>query len=453
MSAGPFDELLAHAQHRMAELTIPGMAIGVWHDGALLTGGLGTTSAEYGLPVNEHTLFQIGSISKTFLGTAVMLLVQQGKLELDVPVVRYVPELRLSDAHVAEQVTMRHLLTHTGGWTGDFFQDTGWGDDALAKYVALMGTLPQELPFGTLFSYNNAGFNLAARVIEKVCQSTFEEAMSELLFAPLGLKETFYYPDDAMTRSFAVGHIVDGNVPSIARPWSIGRSSHGAGGIAASISDLLRYAAFHSAGGANANGEQLLSEAHSLAMRQGQAPTGGMPDQIGLTWFLRQSGEQQIIGHAGATNGQMALLTIVPGASFAIASLTNSSTGATLNNELARLALRLFLGIEESDPEPVQSSVEELEQYIGTYTNPLYDYELRMADTTLELIMTSKGGFPNIDSPKRPVPPPMMVALYAPDKLVVTSGSAKGTRGDFGRNAAGEILWLRIGSRVRLRLR
>jgi CubicO group peptidase (beta-lactamase class C family) len=388
MTTNPFDELLAHARSRMVELTIPGMAVGVWHNDALLTAGLGTTSAEYGLPVHEHTLFQIGSISKTFLGTAVMLLIQQGKLELDTPVRRYLPELRLSDAHVAEQVTMRHLLTHTGGWTGDFFQDTGWGNDALAQYVALMEQLPQEFPLGTLFSYNNAGFNLAARVIEKVCQSTFEQAMSDLLFAPLGLEETFYYPDDAMTRSFAVGHIVDTNVATIARPWSIGRSAHGAGGIAASIGDLLQYAAFHSAGGTNARGEQILSAAHCLAMRHGQAPTGSMPDQIGLTWFLRESNGQQIIGHGGATNGQMALLTIVPGASFAIASLTNSSTGVTLNNELARMALRLFLSIEESDPQPVQSSVEELEQYVGTYANPLYDYELRLADTTLELTMT-----------------------------------------------------------------
>jgi CubicO group peptidase (beta-lactamase class C family) len=452
MTQESFNELIAHAHKRAAELFIPGVALGVWHNGEMLTAAVGSTSVAYGLPVNEHTLFQIGSISKTFLGTLVMRLVEQGTLDLDTPIKTYLPELRLHDPDVAEQVTMRHLLSHTGGWTGDFFKETGWGTDALARYVALMESLPQEQPLGALFSYNNAGFNLAGRVIEQVYGTPFEQAMAELIFAPLGLEEAFYFPDDAMTRSFAVGHIVDNGVAEVARPWSIGRSSHAAGGIAASISDLLRYAAFHIAGGTSASGERVLSKEFCAAMREGQVPTGALPDQLGLTWFLRNSNGQQLLSHGGATNGQMASLTLVPEAGFALASLTNSSSGGTLTTELVRLGLRLFLGIEEGDPEPIESNAAELAAYVGRYSNPLYDYELQLAGTGLELITISNGGFPDVDSPKRPVPPPTPVALYAPDKIVITDGPAKGTRGDFGRDATGRVIWMRLGSRVRRRV-
>lgn len=451
MPPSPFADLVARAEALMGELTIPGVAIGAIHDGVIHTAGLGLTSAEHGLPVTPSTLFQIGSISKTFLGTAAMRLVQQGRLSLDAPVKAVLPELRLRDPEVEAQVTMRHLLSHTAGWVGDYFDDTGMGDDALARYVERMADLPQELPLGALFSYNNAGFNLAGLVIERVTGRTFEQAVAELLFQPLGLEECYYLPDDAMTRSFAVGHIIDGGRPTIARPWWIGRSSHAAGGIAASIRDLLRYAAFHIADGVGEAGERLLDSAHVAAMRAAQAPTGSLPDQIGLTWFMREAGGMLVIGHGGATNGQMAQLTIVPQAGFALASLTNASSGSTLNADLVRLGLRLFLGVDEPDPAPLSLPADELAAYAGRYRNPLFTYELRADGGALTLHMTSLGGFPNRDSPPRPNPPPMPVALYAPDKLIVTDGPAKGTRGDFGRDDAGDVAWLRIGSRVRLR--
>jgi hypothetical protein len=90
-----------------------------------------------------------------------MYLVARGVLDLDRPVRAYLPELRLADADATEQVTLRHLLSHTGGWVGDYFDDTGWGDDAAAVYVERMVDLPQLTPVGELWSYSNSGFVLA----------------------------------------------------------------------------------------------------------------------------------------------------------------------------------------------------------------------------------------------------------------------------------------------------
>src|SRR5436190_24197434 len=139
----------------MEELSIPGAALGLLFDGEEETTGLGVTSMENPLDVTPATLFQIGSIGKTFTATAVMRLVEQGQVDLDEPVRTYLPDLGLADGEVASKVTIRHLLTHTSGWVGDYFDDLGWGDDALARMVEKLADLPQLTPLGEVWAYNN----------------------------------------------------------------------------------------------------------------------------------------------------------------------------------------------------------------------------------------------------------------------------------------------------------
>lgn len=141
----------------MARCHVPGVAVGVLCGDQVFTEGFGVTSVDHPLPVDSRTLFQVGSISKTVTATAAMRLVEAGRLALDAPVRRVLPDLRLSRNDVAERVTLRHLFTHTGGWEGDFFGDFDPGDDALAKYVTQMAHLPQRTPLGEVWSYNNAG--------------------------------------------------------------------------------------------------------------------------------------------------------------------------------------------------------------------------------------------------------------------------------------------------------
>jgi CubicO group peptidase (beta-lactamase class C family) len=135
-----------------------------------------------------------------------MRLVEEGKLSLDEPIRTYLPDFTMRDPAVAEGATTRHLMTHTGGWEGDFFPDTGYGDDALAKFVNLMAQLPQLTLLGTVCSYNNAGFSLAGRVIEAVTGKTCEAALKDLVLRPLGLKRSYLFPAHVMLHGFAVGH-------------------------------------------------------------------------------------------------------------------------------------------------------------------------------------------------------------------------------------------------------
>src|SRR5215472_11126654 len=150
-----FDRLGTQITEAMERLHVPGVAVGLLFEDDSYVAGYGITSLDNPLPVTGDTLFQTGSTTKTVTATIAMRLVEQGKLDLDAPVRRYLPELRLSDESVASRVTMKHLFTHTGGWVGDYFNAFGGGGDALAKIVASLELLPQLTPLGEVWSYNN----------------------------------------------------------------------------------------------------------------------------------------------------------------------------------------------------------------------------------------------------------------------------------------------------------
>src|SRR4051794_5852658 len=175
------------------ELEVPGVSAGLLVDGEEHYAYSGVTCTEHPLEVDETTYFQFGSTGKTYTATAMMRLVEQGKVDLDAPVRTYLPEFKLRDEDVAARVTVRHLFNHTAGWEGDMMDNTGDGDDAIEKYVAKMVKLQQVSPLGETVSYNNAALSVAGRIIEKITGTTYEQAIRDLLLIPLGMDQTLFF--------------------------------------------------------------------------------------------------------------------------------------------------------------------------------------------------------------------------------------------------------------------
>ncbi|MCA9918836.1 MAG: beta-lactamase family protein, partial [Anaerolineales bacterium] len=224
----------------MQEKEIPGVALGIWHKGKARTAGFGVTNVDHPHDVTDTTLYQIGSITKTFVALAIVQLVEAGKLDLNLPVRTYLPDFQTQAPEVAANVTVRHLLTHTAGWDGDLFHDTGSGEDALTRYAKVLAEQPQILPLATAVSYNNASFSIAGHLIEQVTGQPFETVIKERIFQPLGMKDAYFDARDVITHRFAVGH----NGGKVARPWYLTRSAYPAGGICCHVNDLLRYGRF-----------------------------------------------------------------------------------------------------------------------------------------------------------------------------------------------------------------
>nr|WP_237330532.1 serine hydrolase [Streptomyces sp. BA2] len=354
----------AHWQRRLAELAtvhrVPGAALGILRLGArgvgddMLRAHHGVLSTATGVDVTDESVFQIGSITKVWTATVVMQLVDEGRLDLDAPLVDVLPELRLADPGVAKQVTMRHLLTHTSGIDGDVFTDTGRGDDCLERYAELLEETPQSHPLGATFSYCNSGFSLAGRVIEKLTGLTWDGALRERLFAPLGLERTLTLPEEALLHRAAVGHVAEGEEDPVPAPvWGLPRSVGPAGLVCADTADVLAFARLHLTGGLGPDGGRVLSAESAARMAAHQT---GLPDRHtlgdswGLGWIRFGWDGQRLYGHDGNTIGQSAFLRVLPDQGLAVTLLTNGGNARDLYGDLFREIFEELAGVTMPSP-------------------------------------------------------------------------------------------------------
>ena len=455
----PFDwpnkKLSNQITEDMRYFHIPGVALGILYNDNLFTSCFGVTNVEHPLPVTDDTLFQIGSITKTFTAVVAMQLVEAGQLDLDVPVQTYLPSLRLADNTVANKVTLRHIFSHTGGWAGDYFHDFGNGDDALERIVDKLVDLPQLTTLGEVWSYNNAGFYIAGRILEVISGKTYESLVKETLLDPLGMSHSFYFPGDIMTYRFASGHEAvfknTPETPKIARPWPIARSGNSVGGLSSTINDLLRYARFHLEGSSSQAGKQLLSRDSIHIMQTPRIPASSN-QFMGVSWFIREVDGVRVLRHGGATNGQMATFEFIPQHHFALVILTNSDRGDELYKPLTKQIFNSLLYLDEIDPQAVQVPLETLSQFTGLYDALLDELKIFIQDGSLYLQSIPKGGFPTIDSPAPPPPPPVRLASCGEDRLICLDEPMKNNIAEIIRKPDGKIAWLRISGRIHSRL-
>ena len=451
------EQLQAKLDELGAGLEVPGVSVGVLHDGVEQYAFYGVTSIENPLPVDENTLFQFGSTGKTYTAVAILCLVARGKVELDAPVRTYVPELKLKDESVAEKVTVLQLLNHTAGWSGDLMTNTGDGDDALAKYIPLMADLEQVAPLGETVSYNNASLSLAGRVIEKVTGQTYEQAMKDLVLTPLGLDQTFFFPNEIMTRRFAAGHSqrADGTIV-VTRPWAMSRGSAPAGGMSATTRDMISWALFHLSHGRDRKGTQVVDADLIRRMQEPTAPMHGsaLGDFVGISWLMRDVEGVRIVAHGGDTVGQHSDFLMVPERNFAISVMTNSGpNGSTLKEELVKWALEEYVGVVETDPESILLGADALAAYAGTYETVAAIVRLTAEDGRLvakaEIRPEVLKEMPDLADDAANQPPiPLALLPGDGDRYIVPDGPGKGMKGYFIRNESGLVAGVHLGGRL-----
>lgn len=444
------------------ELAVPGVAAAVLADGEELYAFHGVTSVENPLPVDEKTFFQFGSTGKTYTATAVLRLVESGQVDLDAPVRRYLPDFRVADEDVASKVTVLQLLNHTAGWQGDLMDDTGPGDDALARYVARMQRLVQVTPLGGAASYNNASLSVAGRILEVVTGKTYEQAMRDLILNPLGLQETLFFPNDIMTRRFAVGHNrhEDGRI-TVARPWALPRGNAPAGGMSATAHDQMRWARFHLGDGRAADGSVVLS---AELLKRMQVPTvemkgSALGDYVGISWLIRDVDGVRLVAHGGTTNGQHSSFALVPERDFAFISLTNCGpNGPELNSRLEKWCLERFLGVRDVEPEALQLAEEALVAYTGRFETIAAVCDISVAGGGLLAKVEIKPEMAAMlresgeEVPEEQPPIPLAITSLDGDRYVVPTGPGKGMRGYFTRDADGHVDGVHMGGRLATRV-
>src|SRR4051794_7530635 len=342
------------------EHRVPGASLAVLHDGEITAAATGTLNVETGVEVTPDSVFQTGSITKPYTAVLAMQLIESGVVGLDDPIVLVLPELRLADSERLQEVTLRHLLSHTSGIEGDHFVDLGRGDDVVQRYVESCAELGFSHPVGATMSYCNTGYVIAARMIEVLTERIWDVALREQLVQPLGLTHTVTLPEEAMRFRVAHGHEVQpGEEPRLTSIWTLPRSTGPAGAVLATAAETVAFARLHLDGGVAPDGTRVLSEASVAAM---QEPQIELPDRWtlgshwGLGWILFDWDGRRVYGHDGATVGEAAFLRVVPDAGVAIALLTNGGHARDLYEDTFRELLTELCGL--TMPRPLEPPAE-----------------------------------------------------------------------------------------------
>lgn len=449
----PNNALSEFVESTATEFGIPGVAVGVWTNGRELYACHGVTSVNNPLPVDRDTLYTLGSISKTFTATALMRLVAEGRVELDAPVRRYVPELALADEQATAEITVLNLLNHTSGLDWDLLVETGEGDDALAAYVARLGELELIAPPGARTSYSQAGYSLLGRVIEKVVGTPYEQAIASLVFEPLGLSQSFFTPVPVMVRRFVVGHSSheDGTL-FVSEVWRGPRCRNPGAGVASSAADVLRWARFHLSDGRAESGVEVVPADLLQRMKEPTAAlqASSLGDAIGIGWFLRDVDGVRIVGHAGSAIGQFTELVTVPERDFAVVSLTNASpAGIPCNQAIVRWALRTYIGVTDRDPEPLPYDEAQAQAVVGSYENDAMMLTISTHGAGLMLEAALKPEVrAALDTDPGPDSAPCDLGLLTGDEYILTSGEFKGSRGFFTRDENGVVVGVDLAGRL-----
>lgn len=399
-----------------ADVGVPGAAVGVIHDGIARTFTTGTTSVDAPVPVNDRTLFMIGSTTKTVTATAILSLVDEGAVELDSRVIDIMPELALASREAHDILTLRHLLTHTGGFEGDVADSDDWDNDAIARSVVSYGELAQYTRPGSAFSYSNAGFRLVGRLLEVITGQPYETAVRERVLGPLGMTDSFYFPWEVFSRRHAVGHSIgeDGSA-SVAHTWGLGRSGAAEGGLASSIADQLKYMQFHLDG--TAPGQAPLSAAIRSEMQSRQAAAAPPFDGVGLPWLLVNMFGTTAVTHGGNIAGiQRSTMTLLPQDGFAVTVLANSGAGGALGDAVTTWCFENLLGRAANDPfSPTLLTDAELEPFCGTWDSGTWGMNLTPVDGMLRAAFFLSD---ELADDVKLLPPPMSLAFCASDEII-----------------------------------
>lgn len=328
----------------------PGMAVAVLQNGQILQArGYGVAGPD-GQPVTTQTAFQIGSITKSFVALVILQMASEGKLDLDDPVVRYVPTFRTASKSRSDRITIDHLVTHRSGLTTLVGNSGNAEEPGLSGPAAAVAELAGVQLFadpGTTFQYSNANYVLLSHLIEVLDDRPFEQALKARIFEPLGMTNSFVRVPHSDAISLATGYRLWFGVP---RPWQPepegepDRRMIGAGGASASIEDLARYVE-----AVRTRDPRIVPErADRLFVVKPFYEQWG----YGYGWFTDSAGDETVFEHSGFTPGFFALATMVPGEGDVVVVLSNMSGLA--HGDLPRAVTNAALG---RDPVPAAASI------------------------------------------------------------------------------------------------
>ncbi len=332
------DELV---KETLTTFDVPGISVGIIKDGEVIYAkGHGVRSLTNKQPMNANTMVGVASNSKGFTCFALAMLIDEGKLNWDDKVRKYIPEFQLHDPWVTEEFTVRDLVTHRSGLglgAGDLMFFPEGSDFAVKDVIKNVRHLKPESSFRSTFQYNNNMFIIAGEVLKRVSGMTWEEFVENRIMKPVGMINSKASYNRVKDKSNIIdAHTrAEGKVIQIPHDWS--ETANAAGGIVSNVTDMLTWAKFLMNDAVTEKGERLLSKQQFHELWQLQTPLRVRPGDwydsnfrgYGLGWFVTDvKGGYKQVYHTGGLIGTVTQFTMIPELDLAIVVLTNQMNGS-----------------------------------------------------------------------------------------------------------------------------
>lgn len=403
---------------KMREWNIPGMAIGIIKDDEIIYfGELGLRDINKNLNVTKNSLFAIGSASKSFTTLSIGMLVDEGKLDLDTPIKKYMPSFEMHNKYAEEHLTLRDMLCHRSGLPR---HDALWYNSSLSRkeIIDRIKYLEFSKDFREKWQYNNLMYATAGYIIELVTGMTWEEFVAIRIFEPLGMnssnfsvdisKKSSDYSQPYSQNNEGVHQTIFRNIDAIGP----------AGSINSNLNDMLKWLRLHLNKG-QINGKQLISEKTISELHSPQIPCDLFPfkfDEIqfpsyGLGWFLESYRGRKHVNHGGGIDGFCSYTSFLPNENIGVVILSNLDNpcctmpiayyiydkllgydyidwNKRLQNETSKMfeAMKVINKVEKNSEKENPTPSHSLEEYIGIYENPGYGaLKIQIKDNDLEL--------------------------------------------------------------------
>jgi CubicO group peptidase (beta-lactamase class C family) len=359
----------------MDERKTPGFAIAVIAEREIVYAkGFGATSVEaHGTPVVPETLFRFASVTKPMTGVLTMMLVNEGKLDLDTPISRYADWVRFSEPGVEHKITLRHLLSHKAGFPYAYdFSRYGHVRTPEEMVRHVLPELALNGAPGKFWVYSNVGTTMAAWLAELVTGKKYDDLMQERIFNPLSMSYSTFDPLVALTYSLALPHLLDkeGKVVANHDPLMAIGAMTSAGGILSNVLDVARFAIFNLNGGKVGDKELLPSELLKEMYRSHNHQPLVTDSHYGLLFSSQNYKDMFQVGHTGGLPGYGSRMVVVPeaGVGVVLVYTVTQDTGSApdvLYNAIFDELLGRTPGVPV--PQPIPADETRWEAYTGGY--------------------------------------------------------------------------------------
>jgi CubicO group peptidase (beta-lactamase class C family) len=320
---------------------VPGLAVAIVIDGEIVHAkGYGVLEQGKKEKVDEHSLFAIASNTKAFIATSLSMLVEEGKLKWDDPVIKYLPYFSLYDSYTSQNTTVRDLLCHRVG-LGTFSGDVIWfkSNYTAEEVVKHIRFVPQAYGFRSGYGYSNLMYITAGEVIKAVSGQSWAEFVRENILEPVGMDRTQTSVLDLKGMdNVAIPHKPDWEGHNHPISWVPWEASGAAGGLISSVHDMALWMIMHMNEGLSDDGDTLLYTSSQRLMwhpHNNMMVSPGYQRRYpsthfrgyGLGWSLNDYLGRKVVAHGGGYDGMYSRVMMVPEADFGVVVLTNSMKG------------------------------------------------------------------------------------------------------------------------------